>query len=69
MITKEIIEDRIENFLGYGNLDSEIWFIGMEEGFGDKKEVNGKRIAMSEEEIWDHLEKTGRNYSGYHCIT
>lgn len=33
MITKELIENRINHFWGYGNLNSGIWFIGMEEGF------------------------------------
>lgn len=33
MITKELIENRINHFLGYGNIESDIWFIGMEEGF------------------------------------
>ena len=33
MITRELIEKRINTFWGYGNLDSDIWFIGMEEGF------------------------------------
>ncbi len=32
MITKELIEKRIDKFWGYGNLHSDIWFIGMEEG-------------------------------------
>jgi hypothetical protein len=34
MLSKELIENRIENFWGYGNLKSDVWFIGMEEGFG-----------------------------------
>jgi hypothetical protein len=33
MITKELIENRIHSFWGYGNLNSDIWLIGMEEGF------------------------------------
>jgi len=33
MISKELIEKRINKFRGYGNLNSDIWFIGMEEGF------------------------------------
>ena len=33
MITKELIENRINHFFGYGNIESDIWFIGMEEGF------------------------------------
>lgn len=33
MIAKDLIENRINNFWGYGNLNSNVWFIGMEEGF------------------------------------
>lgn len=33
MLSKELIEKRINKFWGYGNLNSDIWFIGMEEGF------------------------------------
>ncbi|MBA5628706.1 hypothetical protein [Moheibacter lacus] len=32
-INPEWIQNRIENFFGYGNLNSPIWFIGIEEGF------------------------------------
>ena len=43
MITTELIENRIENFWGYGNLDSDIWFIGMEEGFnGSQNELKNR---------------------------
>jgi hypothetical protein len=33
MLTTELIKNRINTFWGYGNLNSDIWFIGMEEGF------------------------------------
>lgn len=33
MITSDILKNRIENFWGYGSLESLVWFIGMEEGF------------------------------------
>ncbi len=40
MYIKELIENRIDKFWGYGNLQSDIWFIGMEEGFsGDQNEL------------------------------
>jgi hypothetical protein len=32
------------NFLGYGNLESPIWFIGMEEGGGNTKEEIKSRL-------------------------
>ncbi len=31
-ISKELIENRINNFWGYGNLNSKFWFMSMEEG-------------------------------------
>jgi len=31
-ISKELIENRINNFWGYGNLHSDFWFVSMEEG-------------------------------------
>lgn len=33
MIDKDLIENRIKNYWGYGNLNSDTWFVGMEEGF------------------------------------
>ncbi len=30
---KKLINDRIKNFIGHGNLKSDLWFIGMEEGY------------------------------------
>lgn len=53
MINKQLIENRIHNFLGYGNLDSHIWFIGMEEGGNDDEDdlknrflrTNNKRVV------------------------
>lgn len=58
MINKQLIENRIDNFLGYGNLDSDIWFIGMEEGLGDEKTLekrflrtNNKRVVDIQDDI------------------
>jgi hypothetical protein len=34
MITKEIIENRIKNWWGYGSFEAPVWFVGMEEGLG-----------------------------------
>jgi len=36
MITAELIQGRLEKFWGYGNLSAPVWFVGMEEGLGDK---------------------------------
>ncbi len=44
-LEKELIEGRIENFLGYGNLNSKIWFIGMEEGLGKEFESDEKNLV------------------------
>jgi len=47
---KELIDERIKNFLGYGDPDSPIWLIGMEEG------VNG-REKDTEDSNKDRLKK------------
>ncbi len=36
---KLLIQERIKNFWGYGNLDSPYWFIGMEEGYNETNEI------------------------------
>jgi hypothetical protein len=54
MITKELIENRINNFLGYGNLNSDIWFIGMEEGFdGTLEELEQRFKATYNKKVID----------------
>ena len=35
----KLIEERITNFLGYGNPKSKIWFIGMEEGANEEERL------------------------------
>jgi len=47
MLTKELIENRIKNFWGYGSLDAPVWFVGMEEGLADTKglELEDRFIA------------------------
>ena len=37
MINKELIQNRIDNFWGYGSLDAPVWFIGIEERFDKEK--------------------------------
>ncbi|MFA5736971.1 MAG: hypothetical protein WCX70_02895 [Candidatus Paceibacterota bacterium] len=34
-----LIQERIKNFWGYGNLNSPYWFIGMEEGYNETNEI------------------------------
>ncbi len=33
MLTSDILQNRIKNFWGYGNLEYPLWLVGMEEGF------------------------------------
>jgi hypothetical protein len=33
--------NRLLNFIGYGNLDAPVWFLGMEEGTGGHTDLNG----------------------------
>lgn len=43
LLNNELLEDYIENFYGYGNLNGDYWFVGMEEGGGDEfKEIESK---------------------------
>lgn len=51
---KVLLQQRIKNFWGYGNLDGNIWFVGMEEGYNENNEVLEKRIkATSNKGIFD----------------
>lgn len=44
MLNKEKIEEYMNNYYGFGNWNSNIWFIGMEEGGGYEEEEVNKRI-------------------------
>jgi len=44
---KILIQERIKNFWGYGNLNSPYWFIGMEEGYNEDNEVLLDRFAAT----------------------
>jgi hypothetical protein len=35
MISRDLVESCLYNFLGYGNLDGSVWFMGIEEGAGN----------------------------------
>jgi len=45
---KVLIQERIKNFWGYGNLNSPYWLIGMEEGYNAETEDLFKRFKASE---------------------
>ena len=47
MINKELIQNRIDNFWGYGNLDGSYWFIGMEEGHNLGNDILEKRFIKT----------------------
>lgn len=54
MTSKELIESRINNFLGYGNIDSNIWFVCMEEGFdGTLEDLSLRLDATKDKTIID----------------
>jgi len=42
-----LIKKRMKNFWGYGNLKSDIWFVGMEEGFDDTYETLYERFRVT----------------------
>jgi hypothetical protein len=50
----ELVANRIKNFWGYGNLKSDIWFVGMEEGAdGDIGKLITRFEATSDGEVFD----------------
>jgi hypothetical protein len=51
---KVLIQERIKNFWGYGNLDSEVWFVGMEEGYNETNEILFERFkATAHKAVFD----------------
>lgn len=53
-IDKILIENRIQNFLGYGNLDSKHWFVFLEEGTnGNMDELEIRFRETSDKKILD----------------
>ena len=75
-ISKEIIENRINNFLGYGNINSKIWFFSIEEGTKgnlqaleerfratrDKSILDCYTICSMSQNIWNFIEGIDQNY-------
>ena len=68
-ITQPLTTDEISNlldFVGYGNLDGPVWFLGMEEGGGGEERI---RIQSNFERIEDlrdaHVNKMG--ITRHHC--
>lgn len=51
---KYLVQERIKNFWGYGNLNSDVWFVGMEEGYNQDNEVLLERLkATANAEVFD----------------
>lgn len=46
-----LIQERIKNFFGYGNLESDIWFVGMEEGFDGSMNLLYERFKTTSNKI------------------
>lgn len=44
MLDSKLLENYMQNFYGYGNWKSDIWFIGIEEGGGNSKAEIQKRL-------------------------
>jgi hypothetical protein len=44
---KLLLQERIKNFWGYGNLGGDIWFVGMEEGYNQNNEILIKRLEAT----------------------
>ena len=72
-IAKELVKNRIENFLGYGNIKSDFWFFGIEEATnGDKKGLEQRFEQTFDKKILDCYEDMINvpehivYYSGHH---
>lgn len=48
LVNSELLQNRIEKFLGYGNLESDIWFVGIEEGFNGTMENLMTRLKATQ---------------------
>lgn len=48
---KVLIHERIKNFFGYGNLESDIWFVGMEEGFDGSMGLLYERFKTTSKKV------------------
>lgn len=46
MIDSNLLNDRIENFFGYGSLDSTVWFVGMEEGLNPTTDTEELELRL-----------------------
>lgn len=71
-ISKELIENRINNFWGYGNLKSKFWFMSMEEGTnGNLEELEVRFIKTKDKSVLDcyqdmlDVPEHIKYYSGY----
>lgn len=42
-----LIRERIRNFWGYGNLNSDVWFVGMEERYNETNEILFERFKAT----------------------
>lgn len=60
----DLIEKRIKTFWGYGNLDGDIWFVGMEEGYNPNTEDLGKRYKSTQHEAVFDVYETLKNDPG-----
>lgn len=56
MLNREKLETYIHNFYGYGNWNSDFWFIGMEEGGGDEFEEVKKRLDSWHNSLTDLID-------------
>ena len=62
MLDNDLIDEFINKFYGYGNLNSDLWFVGMEEGGGNSFEEINTRLN-----IWsDRGKKTVEDLVDYH---
>ena len=60
LLDKEILRNRLQNFWGFGQYESDFWFVGMEEGGGNEIDEVSKRLrswkALGSKELVDNYE-------------
>ena len=48
MLNDEILEKYIQSFFGYGNLNSDYWFVSLEEGWQQFRRRHSEKIEYLE---------------------
>ena len=66
MLNDEILEKYIQSFFGYGNLNSDYWFVSLEEGGNNSEEDIQKRLNLH---LLDYQIRLNLNQLFFHSLT